>query len=858
MDMNEKALYYKCALQVNSYNYTKYRGNTPTDELAYNKEILEKCKANGISVVGIADHCYTDESERLRKYLSDNNVVVFPGFEISTAEKIHIVCLFSPMVTSSELNRILGNMGFIDADQESEVSEKTCLEIADQIEKNKGFWYAAHITGDNGILKLGKNQHIWTSKKLIAAQIPDSKDNIDPAYANIIRNKDPQYKREERVAYINASDVEKPEDLDKENTSVLIKMSEPNFENFRMAFKDAESRIRLNSEKENNYQSSIDSITITGGYLDGFTTGISENLTTIIGGRGTGKSTLINIIRYALDKQPIGKNATNDFKEMIGENLGSTSKVELMVTSNAQYGQKYVVTRRYNQSPVITDMEGNVLALKIDDILPTIEIYGQNEIMEIVLDKSQVCEVAARLFNIEKQIMDELNDAHAELQKNGLELNKLEKQYDKNETQLDEMPAVKNQLAFYQKAGIDSKLEVVKRISTEEGQFEVIKQALPTEELTIAEMVVGDYKNEELKALKVNVEEYNSEIKKIIAQYGLAKEKVIAAFMKHKEAWNTSKEKYDDQLKHSLKEINNIQDKTSKEIGDEYGELIKKVEASKPLEERRNAIKLQKADMTSQRQTLIEKYKRCCDKRDEVLNRNLKLINKRKLNGIVRLTILPRQNITDIINKLCSLQGIGERTISGISNYQDFDTFTFTEDVRQGIDNLKSKYSLTANIAEKICRGLSRADLREIEDMELEDIVVIELNVDGKFKPLKALSKGQQCTAVLNLLLLENKDPLIIDQPEDNLDNSFIAENLVKTLRENKIKRQYILATHNANIPVFGDAEQIITMEEEQGAGRIAENGLGSIDSPQVKEKVINILEGGKTAFKMREAKYGI
>ena len=135
---------------------------------------------------------------------------------------------------------------------------------------------------------------------------------------------------------------------------------------------------------------------------------------------------------------------------------------------------------------------------------------------------------------------------------------------------------------------------------------------------------------------------------------------------------------------------------------------------------------------------------------------------------------------------------------------------------------------------------------------------MIELEVDGKFKPIDKLSKGQQCTAILNILLLDNKDPLIIDQPEDNLDNSFIAENLVELIRENKIKRQYIFATHNANIPVFGDAELIIAMEEADGKGLISEKGIGSIDACEVKNKVVKILEGGADAFQMRKRKYNI
>ena len=87
----------------------------------------------------------------------------------------------------------------------------------------------------------------------------------------------------------------------------------------------------------------------------------------------------------------------------------------------------------------------------------------------------------------------------------------------------------------------------------------------------------------------------------------------------------------------------------------------------------------------------------------------------------------------------------------------------------------------------------------------------------------------------------------------------FLSVQLNYTIRrENKIKRQYILATHNANIPVFGDAEQIITMEEVDGNGKIVQEGLGSIDDIGVRKHVIEILEGGTDAFKMREEKYGI
>ena len=122
--------------------------------------------------------------------------------------------------------------------------------------------------------------------------------------------------------------------------------------------------------------------------------------------------------------------------------------------------------------------------------------------------------------------------------------------------------------------------------------------------------------------------------------------------------------------------------------------------------------------------------------------------------------------------------------------------------------------------------------------------------------PLPKLSTGQQCTAILHLLLLDNPDPLIIDQPEDNLDNAFIADHIVNELRASKTKRQFLFATHNANIPVFGDAEWIGVLHEEDGRAKL--QASGSIDAPDVKELAANILEGGKEAFTHRREKYGL
>jgi len=114
----------------------------------------------------------------------------------------------------------------------------------------------------------------------------------------------------------------------------------------------------------------------------------------------------------------------------------------------------------------------------------------------------------------------------------------------------------------------------------------------------------------------------------------------------------------------------------------------------------------------------------------------------------------------------------------------------------------------------------------------------------------------------LLLLLLESDAPLVVDQPEDDLDNRFITEGVVPIMRQEKRLRQFVFSTHNANIPVLGDAELILGLTaagegNREGQAKIATEHMGSIDSNPVRELVEEILEGGKDAFEMRRSKYG-
>ena len=126
-------------------------------------------------------------------------------------------------------------------------------------------------------------------------------------------------------------------------------------------------------------------------------------------------------------------------------------------------------------------------------------------------------------------------------------------------------------------------------------------------------------------------------------------------------------------------------------------------------------------------------------------------------------------------------------------------------------------------------------------------------NKEDDYRKTDELSMGQRCTTVLPIIFAVSNNPLIIDQPEDNLDNKYITNTIHEIIRKQKEKRQLIFITHNPNIPVLSDAETNIFLFYENRKSKI--DGIGNID--EVKDKIVNLLEGGEEAFKKRIEIYG-
>jgi energy-coupling factor transporter ATP-binding protein EcfA2 len=166
--------------------------------------------------------------------------------------------------------------------------------------------------------------------------------------------------------------------------------------------------------------------------------------------------------------------------------------------------------------------------------------------------------------------------------------------------------------------------------------------------------------------------------------------------------------------------------------------------------------------------------------------------------------------------------------------------------------------------ATSLCERINLDAKLALQEFRVPDSVSIEFNLaeEGetpRYRDLARLSVEQKATAILLIFLAQRDKPLVIDQPEDDLDNRFIFKDVVQRLRTAKDTRQLLLATHNANIPVLGDAELIVVLDSEEEAGRPVGriDDRGSIDSPSIKHCVTQILEGGLEAFRLRQEKYG-
>ena len=174
---------------------------------------------------------------------------------------------------------------------------------------------------------------------------------------------------------------------------------------------------------------------------------------------------------------------------------------------------------------------------------------------------------------------------------------------------------------------------------------------------------------------------------------------------------------------------------------------------------------------------------------------------------------------------------------------------------RFDVDGLSAATGLAADRSARVIAALNEGGLEGIATTGIDDLVDMSLLDETEYKSSSDMSTGQRCTAVLPVLLRHDDRLVVIDQPEDNLDNAYIVDTVVKAMSTRRLGSQLICATHNANIPVLAEAAQIIQMGSDGRRGFVARQGR--LSEPQIIGAIVDLMEGGREAFERRSRFYG-
>jgi len=626
----------------------------------------------------------------------------------------------------------------------------------------------------------------------------------------------------------------------------------------------------------------IKSIEIQGSafFKDSLLINFSDKLNCIMGGRGTGKSTLLHMILSTLDsKAEFDKTTYGILKSNLGEG-------KIFITMEDQYGKNYKIVKTFNEDPqpyllpveTFTPIEHIENSIECDiykaAAIEEIGMNGKNRLA--LIDKMLGEEVNLLIGEIEKKQINLDDNAHSLKTENSRIKQAEEKINDYENAEVDleahkkgqpediiteekeqfEMADKNEKLRFAEKRFVESiSTEIQDFISNSEGQIKKMQNLLGDENVEFSNKVL-------LKSFINDIKTYSEKIIKTIQDshgvaviiYDKAKQfldKLNEVHQKQQNDFINLKQKFE---KHNL--YYTQYNKLSKRVDDKVV-LQKELKA---LQEKRNILKAQRVALID---VLNKDKKTLFDKRSEKIQK----LNE-KFAGVIKI-ILTYSGITHEYEEALqkAFRGSNMRYNVIIPNIvMNYTPDKFAQVIHtRDYDSLKNIAAIDRERSDAIFNLLYESEaIYEIEKIYCPDLPEFLLKIDKKdaveninrenFKRTEELSTGQRCTTILPIIFAVSKNPLLIDQPEDNLDNQYITETIHRIIKEEKQSRQLIFITHNPNIPVLSDAEYNIFLAYSDKKAMIEKEG--NIDS--VKLNILNLLEGGKEAFNTRKRIYGV
>lgn len=905
------ARWWKCDLHVHSPG----SGDYPEKETSA-EEWVEAAVGAGVQVVGVTDHNTADWVERLQGAATDE-LAVFPGVELTVAGGDHVLVIFERRTTKAEIDRYLGNCNLRSRGQD-EPADCTYLQAMENASSD-AVVIAAHITSAKGIFKslgFGKPlQHVLTSPHLDAVEIhnqpdPDEVDEVEDRkkLLSALRGEIPDYRRTRGpLAVLTHSDAHRPSKIGSRTT--WIKMSEPTLEGLRLALQDGQplsvlSEWDAQDDPNGHGDLLIERIEVENLRYMGrgrpFVVDFNPWFNAVIGGRGTGKSTLVECLRLCLRRKDELPEALEEemahfyraYQDRDGRGL-LTPESQIQVIYRKDGGRFRIRWR--------ADGEGEVIEEEVEPgewrSSPglvkerfKVRIYSQKQIFELARNPAALLRIVDEAPDVDHaDWLGRWNDLLNRFLTLRSRAREVAARLDRESALKGELDDLNRKLDVFEKQGHAGVLRTYHRRRRQERAVERWLQSLQQQEEKIRRVSeeIGieppdptswDQVGDETEAHQLLIEgseavqDVRSKLLDLSAELAEVRRRTRSRL--DESSWRSAVSEAGSRYQELIDQLH----QQGVADPDEYARLVQRrqlveeeIRSLGAVWEERNQLEKQAEDALAR---LLELRREITRKRRAFLGQVLPYDSQH-----VRAELRPfgdRSTAVEDLRMLLDRSGTtfekdigtaaGDEGILG-RLYRASDPACGPGEWDREIEGrLDTEKKRLLRVAEgegdpEIRDGRFSSHVQSLQPEQVDRLLTwfpqdsLEISYspsgDGRgFKPLQEASPGQKTAALLTFLLAYGEEPIILDQPEDDLDNHLIYDLLVQRFRELKRRRQLIVVTHNPNIVVHGDAELVVSLDQRAGCTwRIA---AGALQERSVREEVCRVMEGGEEALRRR------
>ncbi|MNJ33777.1 hypothetical protein D3C77_284670 [compost metagenome] len=605
----------------------------------------------------------------------------------------------------------------------------------------------------------------------------------------------------------------------------------------------------------------ISRVQIEGGFLDGLDVSLKNGLNTIIGARGTGKSTFIELIRYCLDVKghtvESNNKAISHAKSVLNDGqitVTLSNDTETLSYSRTADSDPLPPISRDIKPPLIfsqTEIENVGVTSSgrmklIDDFLSGLDGIQQQEYAEVAIVESYAAEISSLTSSI-----SDVEDKLITLPQLKTQLSLLEQE----EIKISNISSIAKEKSDDLKVLTDL---YVKFNSTININNEKSKRLRDLQSLLKTFSIQSD----DLKAWASNADPDDTEL---LNGFGIMSSSIDSA--------TNILSVLIEQVSIKTEELRNTLQEVIKKGQSLRSDIDKIQEGAGELARRRQALQHSISTLEHIKKDNIDKEKQIEELKSKRNTSLARLSDLRKARTDMRVlkcqelckSLKPKIKINiEVASQLDEYQQVLINALKGSGiKYNDLAPI-ISESIppialmdiieSNDIDTFVSLVSISRDRALRVINSL-KSSTDKIATVLLDDEIKLELLDGSEYKDFSALSTGQRCTVILPIILEHTESILIVDQPEDHIDNAFIVETLISSITRRADKGQIIVSSHNANVPVLGNAETVIHLKSDGTRGFvIAEGGL---DKVNIVNSISTVMEGGREAFNRRADFYG-